>query len=502
MLAIVLAVLVQTTHAAPAASLTEITAALNKEVQPSWKAGKTSVSELPLAEVKRMLGVKSRIHQSLDFSSSAKTATLIDWRSHLGINWLGPVMNQGNCGSCVAFAAVATLEAQTSITSGLPWLRSTYSPQALFACGGGSCESGWMPMIANYHLENTGIPDEACLPYTSGSTGEDVSCSERCSNAANRSLKVANVTSPSSRHSSSADAVKAALLKGPLMTTLDVYADFLAYRSGIYRHVSGESLGGHAVSIVGFNDAKKAWLIRNSWGQEWGEAGYAWISYADSSGVGEETWSYEVKPESVYVSILSPSDRAHVSGHTELKVEMKGVSDASAQFIITDDQGKITALDCQASQGSQKCGINFDSASLKDGHYQIQSQSKASKIRSQVREFFVVNQVPKLELSFKGAANTDLSRPLSGRPEILIEAKSGLVPFAFIEFRVMDSRGKLIAVKRNEYVLPSMKMGWRTSTIPNGRYHILVHGELTVHGKTYFVDSLAREVTVRNPVTH
>ena len=49
-----------------------------------------------------------------------------------------------------------------------------------------------------------------------------------------------------------------------------VYQDFFSYRSGVYRHVSGASAGGHGVEIVGHNDAQSCWICKNSWGYRLG----------------------------------------------------------------------------------------------------------------------------------------------------------------------------------------------------------------------------------------
>ena len=62
---------------------------------------------------------------------------------------------------------------------------------------------------------------------------------------------------------------------------MTVYKDFTHYKSGIYKHVDGNKLGGHAVTIVGYNDAEKYWLVRNSWGTHWGENGYFKIAYGE-----------------------------------------------------------------------------------------------------------------------------------------------------------------------------------------------------------------------------
>ena len=52
--------------------------------------------------------------------------------------------------------------------------------------------------------------------------------------------------------------------------------DFYTYESGIYHHVLGPILGGHAIEIVGYGieDKVKYWKVKNTWGRDWGESGY------------------------------------------------------------------------------------------------------------------------------------------------------------------------------------------------------------------------------------
>lgn len=63
---------------------------------------------------------------------------------------------------------------------------------------------------------------------------------------------------------------------GPLGVAFYVYEDFLLYKSGIYQHVTGSFLGGHAVKLLGWGVEKNVsyWLLANSWNPDWGEAGY------------------------------------------------------------------------------------------------------------------------------------------------------------------------------------------------------------------------------------
>jgi len=63
---------------------------------------------------------------------------------------------------------------------------------------------------------------------------------------------------------------------GPVETAFSVYSDFENYASGIYHHVTGEQVGGHAVRFVGWgvDNGVKYWKVANSWNPYWGEKGY------------------------------------------------------------------------------------------------------------------------------------------------------------------------------------------------------------------------------------
>ncbi|MFL5785535.1 MAG: C1 family peptidase, partial [Bacteriovoracaceae bacterium] len=214
----------------------------------NWVARSSWVSELAPREQKRLMGARDVVVNSLDYSdaySKSMTYESVDWRNMNGVNWLGDVMNQGNCGSCVAFATIATLEASTSISMNAPWLRPMFSPQALFACGGGGCEMGWYTDSGASTVKSKGVLDNACAPYTMGSDGKDVSCTNFCANQTERTYKnVTNTFKPSGGWgSNSVQAVKDALKKGPLVTSMTVYEDFLAYGGGIYKSTSSKSVG-------------------------------------------------------------------------------------------------------------------------------------------------------------------------------------------------------------------------------------------------------------------
>ena len=262
-------------------------------------AGDTSISKLPHHERQLRLGhVKHRLTGdetlltaagSTGSGGAAATYTSFDWT--YPTNYVTPVRNQGNCGSCWAFATTAALESYTLIKDHLPSQNLDLAEQVMVSCGAaGSCSGGYIGSASNF-IKNTGLPLESCYGYTAANG----TCSTTCSNWQASSYKIAGwgyvaTTAPT------VDAIKNALVTyGPLVTTFDVYGDFFSYSSGIYQHVSGTYQGGHAVLIVGFDDADQCFRVKNSWGAGWGEAGYFRIAYSEITsvvGFGEYTIAY------------------------------------------------------------------------------------------------------------------------------------------------------------------------------------------------------------------
>lgn len=466
--------------------------ALIKKNKAGWIAKENSISRMSDIEIKRLLGSTDRPVGNALFEDRTKGNDSIDWRNVKGQNWLGPVMNQGNCGSCVAFAAVATLEATYRINAALPWLAPTFSPQQLFNCGGGACDYGWQPATAASALKSKGVVDSACAPYESGSTGQDVQCKKTfCENQTERTYKIAGSTKPSS-WGGSATKVKEALKKGPLVTTMTVYDDFLVYSSGVYKSVSKKSVGGHAVSLVGFNDEGRYWIVRNSWGTDWGEAGFIRISYDDKSGIADSTWAYQTTAEDNYISVQSPAGRDYVSGEKKIQVALS--KPAPSDVVITGETDSLNMVACQSAKSN--CELSIDTSSLKDGRYEI--YARANGKRSQVREFFVINHEPATTISFQGSKGVDLKKPQTGRIEFDIDVKASPVIPQKVTFIVEDQNGKIIAKRETDEVVEQMRLGFRTNTLPNGRYTIYYTAETPFNGQMISAVSNKEIITTQN----
>ncbi|HEY8270368.1 MAG TPA: C1 family peptidase [Pseudobdellovibrionaceae bacterium] len=478
---------------------------LNKTLQKqkaTWVAKENWLTQLSKSEAKRMMGLRKTPPLDVQFvvPLSMTQDTLppsLDWRNKDGRNWVSPILNQGNCGSCVAFAAIGVMETQLNISSLLPNLNIRLSPQHLFSCGDGACNYGWMPESAASQLVRTGVTDEACMPYTSGASGKDVACQASCSDLSQRIYKISDYNSPT-ESTMDVDAIKRALQKGPLMTSLNVYADFMSYAGGVYKHVSGDYLGGHAISIVGYDDVSQSFIIRNSWGDSWGEEGFGHISYEDTSGVGEATWGFDIPTIGGAISLTTPRDYTYMTGTVSLSAESTfNNTDGISYAIYGSNSQVIWSGVCQGPN----CSVSLDSSKFQDGRYEIQAlatNAHGDNLGASTKQFFyIVNQTPELKLSFTGLGRVDLSKPLKGRIEFSISAQSSGVPMSSLEFHYKDPSGKE-TVRVSNVVLDQMTTGWRTNLIPNGRYEIWMIGRLQSNSFGLSIETSHSIVTIQN----
>lgn len=452
-----------------------------------WVAKSTSVSQLSQKEMKKLLGNNDVITSELDYSdvySESKTYESIDWRNVNGLNWVGPIMSQGNCGSCVAFATIATIETQMSINAQAPWLTPHLSQQALFSCGGGSCANGWYTSNAANFATRAGLIDSACSPYTMGSDGNNVACQEFCPGQNKRTVKVAKSFNPTGGiFSNSAKKLKEALKRGPVVTSMMVYEDFYAYAGGIYQSVNRRPVGGHAVSIVGFNDQERYWIIRNSWGENWGEKGFAKISWDDLSKVGASTIGFELSTVSDVLSIASPQENEYISGDFNLAVQ--SILEKNISLKLLKNRQEV-----QTIQMNRETKNMLNTLNLENGNYEMVAVSNENpNLKSLTRGFTVSNQKPTMAIEFKGHNDLDLSRPVTGRIEFDVLVTSEPVQMQKVELIITKLDGTVVSTKTTNIVLKNMLIGSRFNVFPDGEYMVFFRGYLPAMGKIFTVDS-------------
>jgi len=265
-----------------------------------WTAGSTSMSALSREQQLQRLGYRgggpdSETLEERSRVSSSRAAQIgaigapaaFTWQNVGGSNYVTPIRDQGQCGSCVSFGTTAAVEAKVRIQRGNPALAVDLSEASLFFCvgpaSGASCGGGWYMSPAMDGYKNTGIPDEACFPYTD----HQQACGQ-CADWQARATKIMGWHTISSV----ADMKTWISTNGPLATCFTVYDDFFSYTSGTYRHVTGGVAGGHCVCVVGYSDAGGFWICKNSWGTGWGEAGFFCIAYGQC-GIDSTMWAVE-----------------------------------------------------------------------------------------------------------------------------------------------------------------------------------------------------------------
>ncbi|MBF0320703.1 MAG: C1 family peptidase [Nitrospirae bacterium] len=293
--AVVVLLLISTAYADEQLSHQQLNAVIGA-AGAQWEAGETPHSALSSVDRQSMLGLiepdlgDQRRLILAPLSHTEAIPSSLDWRNYNG-NWVTSVKNQGNCGSCWAFATTAAIESYILRKNNTQATDTDMSEQVVVSCSGaGSCNGGYINYASDF-LRNTGTPVESCYAYTA----KNGTCSSACTTRTS-----AAYTIPSWRWvtttTATVDTLKNAIYTyGPLVTTFRVYSDFYYYKSGIYSNVSGSYVGNHAVLLVGYNDTEQSFIAKNSWGTGFGESGYFRIAYSqvtNSVGFGLYTIAY------------------------------------------------------------------------------------------------------------------------------------------------------------------------------------------------------------------
>ncbi|KAM8708946.1 hypothetical protein ACLKA7_015850 [Drosophila subpalustris] len=238
--------------------------------EKTYKMGVNQFTDLHPAEFKELMlstispnDLISEIANIYAPSGGVKIPASVDWRDKGAVTG---VKDQGQCGSCWAFSAIASLEGQHFIKN---QQLVSLSEQNLVDCSkkNAGCQGGWPSNALQYIEDNGGVDTEDSYPYEA----KDGNCRFDREHIGAKVSDIVGVTSDD--ESALAMAVAE---KGPISVAIDASL-FQHYQGGVFDEPSCQGGVNHGVVVVGYGHDDKGgdfWLVKNSWSQSWGENGY------------------------------------------------------------------------------------------------------------------------------------------------------------------------------------------------------------------------------------
>ncbi|XP_057379758.1 uncharacterized protein LOC130702106 [Daphnia carinata] len=243
----------------------------NSENSDTYRLEVNKFTDMAPIELDDFLGIKAGsvprnhfVEANADNVESRQIPTSLDYRYN---KCLPAIKNQGQCGSCWAFSAIAPLEFAKCKKTGTAVV---LSEQQLVDCdrSNGGCSGGWYVDAWNYTKRAGGSARKSSYDYTA-TVGTCKFSSW---------MVGANVSSFGYVASKNEAAMQSALVKyGPLPVAMNVVPSLYSYASGVYSDTACDGPNvNHGVVVVGWGvlNGKKFWMVRNSWGTNWGLAGY------------------------------------------------------------------------------------------------------------------------------------------------------------------------------------------------------------------------------------
>jgi len=260
------------TDALPSASCPPASSSSNSASNGASNSNSNSQSSSGASTGASSASTGAALEEYLDgFNAAPVAGSSCDWRN-AGV--VTAIKNQGQCGDCWAFSAVASTEGAHALSTGN---LVSLSEQNLCDCstaeGNNGCNGGLMDYAFKYVISNGGIDTEASYPYT----GVQGSCHYSAGNSGATLSSYRDIPT-----GSETDLTTAIGSVGPISVAIDAsHSSFQFYTGGVYYEAACSSTQlDHGVTAVGYGvqGSSDFYIVKNSWGTAWGISGYILMS--------------------------------------------------------------------------------------------------------------------------------------------------------------------------------------------------------------------------------